>query len=340
MSKNPSSISRRAFLRDARSIGGGALGGSALAGSALLQPRDARADQATAQDALPRRVLGKTKEEVTALGLGTWPSGRSAKVDTPAVMAIINEALDLGINFIDTAHNYGNAEEAIGKALGTRRDDVFLTTKVWADDEKQARQSFEESLRAMRTDHVDLLYLHSLGNRDVQRAMARDGALTYILKQKEAGKVRFVGISGHSKVDRFNPVIETGQIDVVMVAMNFVDRFIYGFEDKVLPVAIKHNLGVACMKVFGGIRGGFGVAGGPNPGPQLEEKWLEQAVRYAMGLPGVATLVIGPHTVEQLRQNVKLVQNYQPLSDKQQNGLKQLGQQLAEKWGEHYGPAV
>ncbi len=334
MLKKSTSISRRAFLRDARTYGGSALGGSAL----LLQ-RGARSAEAAAQDAPPRRVLGRTKEEVTTLALGTWPSGRSAKVDTPTVMSIINEALDLGINFIDTAHNYGNAEEAIGKALGKRRDDVFLATKVWADDEKQARQSFEESLRAMRTDHVDLLYLHSLGNRDVQRALARDGALSYILRQKEAGKVRFVGISGHSQVDRFNPVIETGQIDVVMVAMNFVDRFVYGFEDKVLPVAIKHNVGVACMKVFGGIRGGFGVAGGPNPGPQLEEKWLEQAVRYAMDLPGVATLVIGPHSVEQLRQNVKMVKNYQPLSKEQQQMLSQLGQQLATKWGEHYGEA-
>lgn len=340
MTMERSSISRRTFLRDARALGGSALGGSALGGTALLLQRGAQATEATAEDELPRRVLGKTQEEVTALALGTWPCGRSAKVDTPSVMAIVNEALDLGINVIDTAHNYGNAEEGVGKALGKRRDQIFLTTKVWADDEKQARQSFEESLRALQTDHVDLLYLHSLGNRDVKRALADDGALAYLLRQKEAGKVRFVGISGHSKVDSFNPVIETGQIDVVMIAMNFVDRFTYGFEDKVLPVAIKHNVGVACMKVFGGIRGGFGVAGGPNPGPELEEKWLEQAVRYAMGLPGVATLVIGPHTVEQLRQNVQMVKNYQPLSDEQQKMLKQLGQQLAKQWGAHYGPVA
>ena len=149
-----------------------------------------------------------------------------------------------------------------------------------------------------------------------------------------------MGISGHSKVESFVPVIETGQIDVVMMAMNFVDRYAYGFEEKVLPVAIKHNVGVACMKVFGGIRGGFGIAEGPNPGPQMDPRWLEQAVRYAMGLPGVATLVIGPHTVDQLRQNVRMVKNYRPLSDEQHAALAKLGQRLSEQWGEHFGPVA
>ena len=87
-------------------------------------------------------------------------------------MAIVREALDQGINFIDTAHNYGNAEEGIGKALGKRRDQVFLTTKVWADDADQARQSLEESLRALKTEYVDLVYLHSMGDR---KSRASDG---------------------------------------------------------------------------------------------------------------------------------------------------------------------
>ena len=324
--------SRREFLRDA-----GLLSGAAMLFDAAPT---ARGQEPPAQDGLPRRVLGKTKQEVSALALGTWPCGRSDTVDTPGVAAIVNEALDLGINFIDTAHNYGNAEEGIGRALGKRRDQVFLATKVWADDAQEAQTSFEESLRLLRTDHVDLVYLHSLGNRDVQRATADDGALTYLLRQKEIGKTRFVGISGHSKVASLVPVIESGQVDVLMVAMNFVDRYVYGFEDKVLPAAIKQDMGIACMKVFGGIRGGFGVAGGPNPGPQIDPRWLELAVRYAMGLPGVATLVIGPHTVEQLRQNVRMVKDYRPLTDEQQTTLAKLGKQWAQEWGEHYGPVA
>ncbi len=330
-SSEPHGISRRTFLQEASLLSGGAI---------LLDSGMAVYAADPAPGTLPRRVLGKTKQEVTALALGTWPCGRCESIGVTGVSAIVNEALDLGINMIDTAHNYGRAEEGVGKALGKRRDQVFLTTKVWADSAEEARVSLEESLRALQTDYVDLVYLHSLGNRDVDRATSDDGALTYLLQQKEAGKTRFVGISGHSKVASFVPVIESGRIDVVMVAMNFVDRHIYGFEDQVLPVANRNQVGVACMKVFGGMRGGFGVADGPNPGPQMDQQWLELAVRYAMGLPGVATLVIGPHTIEQLRENVRMVKDYQPLTPQQLADLSRLGQQWAQQWGEHYGPVA
>ena len=329
---NPARFSRRSFLQ----------GGSLLGGSALLlhEATATRAAESVDLHDMPRRMLGKTKLSVSALALGTWPCGRSESVDTPDVSRIVNEAIDLGINLIDTARNYGKAEEGIGKALGKRRDQVVLATKVWADDTEEARRSLEESLRALRTDHVDLVYLHSLGNRDVEQALEDDGALTYLLKQKEAGTIRFVGISGHSRVASFVPVLETGQIDVVMMAMNFVDRYIYGFEETVLPVANRHKVGVACMKVLGGIRGGFGAADGPNPGPQMDVRHIRQAIRYALGLPGVATLVIGPHTVKQLRQNAQLVQDYEPLSGEEKAELARLGQRLANTWGEHYGPVA
>ena len=324
-----SELSRRSFLHGVGALGGGT----------LLATREASA-QSSASAPLPRRVLGKTGQSVSTLALGTWPCGRSQDLDVAGVSDLVNEAIDLGINLIDTAHNYGKAEEGIGRALGGRRDQVFLTTKVWADDASGARDSFEESLRALRTDYVDLIYLHSVGNRDVGKAMSDDGALTYLLRQKEAGKARFVGISGHSKVETFVPVLESGNVDVVMMAMNFVDRHVYGFEDKVLPVANRHNVGVACMKVFGGIRGGFGVADGPNPGPQLDPRYLKQAVRYALGLPGVATLVIGPHTREQLRDNVRMVSGYEPLTDAERTELADLGRRFANQWGEHYGPVA
>ncbi len=141
--ETPDGLSRRSFLQGASILGSGAL----LLGSGR---RSYGFDDAELHPPLPRRVLGKTKQQVTALALGTWPCGRSEDVDTAGVSAIVNEAIDLGINFIDTARNYGKAEEGIGKALGKRRDQVFLTTKVWADDAEEARRSLEESLRACR----------------------------------------------------------------------------------------------------------------------------------------------------------------------------------------------
>ncbi len=325
-------LSRRAFLQ-----GAGAAGGAAWL---LRGTEPSRAQLSTPTQTLSRRVLGKTKQEVSTLALGTWPCGRSDSVSVQDIGRLVEEALELGIDFLDTAHNYGKAEEGIGRVLGPHRSKVFLTTKVWADDRNEAQQSLEESLRILRTDHIDLVYLHSVGNRNVEKALSSDGALAYLWKQKEAGKIRFVGISGHSMVENFIPILETGQIDVVMMAMNFVDRHIYGFEEKVLPVANRHQVGVACMKVFGGMRGGFPAADGPNTGPEIDLQYLKLAVRYALGLPGVASLVIGPHTVEQLRQNVEMVREYEPLTEEEQSQLDSLGRKLAQQWGPHYGPVA
>ncbi len=325
-------VSRRSFLHEAGVLSGGTLlaaGASAVHGG-----------QAADTTALPRRTLGRTGEQVSVLALGTAPCGQSRSVDTATVTRIVREALEMGINFVDSARIYGNAEDGIGRALGSRRDDVFLTTKVWADDARGARESLEASLRALQTDFVDLVYLHSVGNRDPRQVSQPDGALSYLLREKEAGKIRFVGISGHSKVSRFVPLLESGNIDVVMMAMNLVDRYVYGFEETVLPVAVRHNVGVACMKVFGGIRGGFGNYQRPNPGPQLDPNYLTQAIRYAMGLPGVATLVIGPHSVQQLRENVRMVSAYRPLDEDEQRALSEVGRAWAEKWGPHYGPVA
>ena len=94
------------------------------------------------------------------------------------------------------------------------------------------------------------------------------------------------------------------------------------------------------MKVFGGMKGGFGVANGPDPGPQMDTRYLQQAVNYGLGLPGVAALVIGVHAVEQLRQNVQMVKNYAPLTQQEQASLAQAGRRLAKDWGPRFGPAV
>jgi predicted aldo/keto reductase-like oxidoreductase len=328
---NPSAISRRSFLQAAGAIGGGSLWLSGVTPSLGAD---------VAGQGLPQRVLGRTNEKVSALSLGTWPCGKCDTIDDRGVAEIVNEAVDLGINLIDCARAYDNAESGIGKALSRRRDEVLLTTKVWADTAAEAQESFEESLRTLRTDHVDILYIHSVGSRDVEQVMAKDGALSYLLKQKEAGKTRFLGMSGHSLPKSFLPLVESGQIDVLLCAMNFVDRHIYGFEDKVLPAAKEQGLGIACMKVFGGMKGGFGVADGPDPGPQMGTSRLQQAINYSLGLPGVATLVIGVHTVEQLRQNVQMVKNYTPLTSDEQTALAKVGRRLAKDWGPRLGPVA
>jgi uncharacterized protein len=329
MCKDAAGVSRRTFLCETGLLAAGAaLGG--LAG-------DGRADaRAQSSGELPRRTLGRTGVSVTALTLGTAPTG-FIKPSAPRYVAdCVNAALDLGINFIDTARRYGVAEEGVGLALGPRRKDVFLATKVWADTVADAEASLSKSLGLLKSDYVDLLYFHHVGDRKVELARGAEGVFTWLLKQKKAGKTRFVGISGHDRPHKFLSLLESGEVDVLMAALNFVDRHTYNFEEKVVPLARKHNAGIVAMKVFGGaMKNNYPDAKCP---PQLGLEHLELAVRYALGLPGVATLNIGIHNVEQLRRNIEMVKRYQPLAADERTKCHALGKRLAGDWGPHLGP--
>jgi aryl-alcohol dehydrogenase-like predicted oxidoreductase len=180
-------VTRRTFLQGAGAIGAGA----------LLFASRAAADPSAAT--FPTRVLGKTNQRVTTLALGTWPCGRTSDLDTDGVVRLVDAAMDLGIDFIDAANAYGRAEEAIGIALQGRRDEIFLTSKVWANTAEEAEQSLTDSMRKLQTDHLDLVYVHSIGDRDVPQVMARDGSLDFLVRQKEKGVIRFIGISRKKK---------------------------------------------------------------------------------------------------------------------------------------------
>ncbi|MHC4178748.1 MAG: aldo/keto reductase, partial [Planctomycetota bacterium] len=261
-------------------------------------------------------------------------------VSARQIADIVNAALDEGITSIDTARAYGNAEEGVGPGLGLRRKEVFLGTKVYADTVEEAEKSLSQSLKVLATDHFDALYLHNLGVRKIEGAMGPKGVFTWLLKQKKAGTARFVGISGHNLPKRFLPFIESGELDVVLINMNFVDRHIYGFEKEVLPAAKKANVGVLAMKVFGGPRGGFPSYEGPKVPPQVGEKHMELAIRYALGLPGVASVNIGVHEPQQVRKNVEMVKNYRPLSPDEHALLAKVGRRMAPELGPRFGPVA
>ncbi len=320
-------LGRREFLR--KSVLAGA--GWAMASSG--------GHAATSSSALPTRVLGRTGARATILGLGTAPLGE-ARVETSQAAKIFAEVIDRGVNYVDTARGYGIAEEALGQVLPSRRDKVFLVTKCWTDSGAQAQKSFEESLRTLKTDHVDLVHIHHVGGKDIDKVLAKDGILEYLLRQKAAGKTRFIGISGHARPPRFLKVLETGQIDVLMAVMNYADRNIYDFEGKLLPECRKRNVGVVAMKVYAGIKGGFpnhpkGWVGCNTP-PEL----LPQALAYALDLEGVCVANIGPFTLEQAIQNVEFARRYKPLTDKEREDLLAYGKQLAPTLGPRYGPVA
>ena len=318
-------INRREFLMRAGSAGAG------LVLAAASQPTSARPT-----DALPTRVLGRTKENVSILGLGTAPAGEGP-VGVQDGIRIFSEAIDRGVTYIDTARIYGNAEEILGHIIPKQRDKLFVVTKVSTDNAARAERSLSESMRLLKTEQIDLVHIHSIGSKKIDRVLAKDGVLNYLLKQKEAGKIRFIGISGHNRPPNFVRMLQTDQIDVAMCVMNYADRNIYDFESKVLPEARKRNVGCAAMKVYVGIKGGFPNHRSGYVGCVTEPDSLPHAMSYALDLEGVSVAVVGPYTVEQSIQNVQIAQKYKPLSAEQRNALLEYGKKLAPTLGPRYG---
>ena len=320
-----SALDRREFLKKV---------GCAVAGLALA----AVGKPASAQQAneLPKRVLGRTNEKVSILGLGTAPVGEGP-VDVQEGIKIFGEAIDRGVTYIDTARIYGNAEEILGHLVPKRRDKLFLVTKVSTDNAERAELSLSESMRLLKTDYLDLVHIHSIGGKNIDRVLAKDGALEYLLKQKEAGKIRFIGISGHNRPPNFVRMLKTDQIDVIMCVMNYADRNIYDFESKVLPEARKRNVGCIAMKVYAGIKGGFRNHRSGYIGCVTEPAYLPNAMAYALDLEGVSVAVVGPYTVEQSIQNVQFARKYKPLSNEQRTSLLDYGRKLVPSLGPRYG---
>jgi predicted aldo/keto reductase-like oxidoreductase len=322
----PKGIGRREFLKKAGCAG--------LALAAMQHPLRAQTDEE-----LPKRVLGRTKEKVTILGLGTAPVGEGP-VGVEEGIKIFSEAIDRGVNYVDTARIYGNAEEILGHLIPKQRDKLFVVTKVSTDNGARAEHSLNESLRRLKTDHIDLVHIHSIGSKNLDRVLASGGVVEFLLKQKEAGKIRFIGISGHNRPGNFVRMIQTDQIDVLMCVMNHADRNIYDFESKVLPEARKRNVGCAAMKVYAGIKGGFRNHRSGYVGCATEPARLPHAMAYALDLEGVSVAVVGPYTVEQSIQNVRFAGKYKPLLPEQRDSLLKYGKKLSESLGPRYGPVV
>lgn len=332
-------VGRRQFLAGLSTL----LGATAVAGPAIAAQLNASAGKNSA--GIPLRTLGRTKEKVTILGLGCAPVGHSmpgAAIGVPVYRA----ALEAGINYVDAARGYDDAEKYLGELMPSWRDKIFLVTKALpqGDDPRVAaskmQESFETSLRLMKTDHVDLLHIHSIGSSATPEViLARGGPLEFVRRMKAQGKTRYIGVSGHNRSGRFGQVIETGEIDVVMVALNFIDEHTYRFEQETLPMARKHGCGLLAMKVFGGHRGGF--AGYRQRGPsKMPAEYLERAMRYALTIEGVASAVIGPYTVEEARQNVEWAKRFTPLTSAEQVALREKGKAWAADWGPRFGPVA
>jgi uncharacterized protein len=331
-------INRRQFLTEV----GALMGAGALAGPAALS--ELNPDAGVNAAGLPMRVLGRTGAKVTIVGLGSACVGHSMP-GAQAGLPVYEAALEVGINLVDTARGYDDAESYLGAIVPRWRDRIFLTTKAMpngATPPEAARamqRSFEESLRLLKTDHVDLLHIHNAGQQPPALIVAPGGPLEFVKKMKEQGKTRFVGVTGHQNVPRVAEVIKTGEVDVVMVALNFVDYHTYRFEEEVLPVARQHRCGILAMKVFGGHSRGF--PGYRQRGPaKMPADLLAQAVNYGLSVPGVTAAVLGVYSAEEARQNVAWAKQFRTVTDQQMARWREQGKALAATWGNRFGPAT
>ena len=284
---------------------------------------------------LPCRVLGKTGERVPILGYGTAPGGMGLS-DEEAI-DLIHRAIDLGVTCMDTAPGYGRAHVQLGAVMAERREEVFLVTKTGADDAEKALEILEQSLKDLQTEQVDLTYVHSLGNRDVDRVLAVDGSLAGLREAQRRGWTRYVGFSAHNTPWKAARALEEADVDVVMLAMNLADRHTYNFEEAVLPLARERGVGVVAMKVYGGALEMKYDRPTPSALAAHGAHDHEAALNYALGLPGVATAVVGVYTGAELIQNLEWARNHTPLFAEAEAGLEKLGREIAADWGAHYG---
>jgi uncharacterized protein len=271
---------------------------------------------------VPRRLLGKTGAQVSALGVGGYHLG-SIK-DQKESNELVARALGAGINFFDCAWEYhdGISEERLGAALNGKRDQAFLMTKVCTHGRSKdvAMKQLEESLRRLQTDHLDLWQIHEVVYyNDPDLIFAPNGAAEALMAAKQQGKVRFIGFTGHK-----NPAIHLKMLshdfpfDTVQMPLNALDATFKSFEKQVLPEAIKRGIAVLGMKSMGG--SGEIVSHGALT--------AQDGLRYAMSLP-VATTISGMDSLGVLEQNLQVARGFKPLTAEAMQSLRDSARMFA-----------
>ena len=271
---------------------------------------------------VPKRAMGKTGVKVSILGMGGFHLGTVA--GQPEVNNMVAKALDHGVNFFDNAWEYhkGMSEERLGTALKGKRDTAIVMTKVCTHGRKKdvAMRMLEESLVRLQTDHLDVWQVHEVVYyNDPEKCYENDGVLEALTTAKQQGKVRFVGFTGHKNPSIHLEMINGGYpFDTVQMPLNPFDYSYRSFQRQVLPVAVERGMAVFGMKSMGG-SGEMISSGALTP---------TEALAFAMSLPGVSTTISGMDSMEVLDQNLKILQNFKPLTPQQIEALREYGKQF------------
>jgi hypothetical protein len=276
--------------------------------------------------AMPTRNLGTTGYQVGIFSLG----GQSAieKADNfDVAVPLIERALDLGVNYVDTSARYGGvehrwSEQYFGEVMKTRRSEVYLATKSHDRTRDGSWKLLERSLELLKTDHIDLWQMHALSRMDqVEASFAKGGAIEAFVEAKEQGVVRHLGVSGHADPDVLIAAIERHDFDCILLALNAADPHHLSFKQRLLPLAVEKEMGIIGMKIpaRGLILSSWKAPDDPEsryagtvPGP-LD---MTEAMRYVLSLP-VSTVIVGCDDIPQLEENIEIARGFNPMSQGQ-----------------------
>jgi predicted aldo/keto reductase-like oxidoreductase len=260
---------------------------------------------------IPTRPLGRTKQRVSIIGVGGAHMARTK--DRAESLRIIHAAIDEGVTFMDNAWDYsdGLCEEIMGEGLSTggRRNKVFLMTKNCERDYAGSMKNLEDSLRRLRTDRIDLWQFHEINYDSDPDWVFEKGGMKAALEAQKAGKIRFIGFTGHK-----HPLIHLNMLarhpwDAVLMPINIMDATYRSFQKQVVPECLKRNIGVIGIKSLGG--GYILKSGKVTP---------QECIRYALSLP-ISVQVTGITSMEILKQNVDVARGFQPMGEAEKTAL-------------------
>jgi predicted aldo/keto reductase-like oxidoreductase len=296
---------------------------------------------ATAAASMPTRNLGKTGYKVGILSLGGQAAIEQPNNQEVAV-AIVERAIDLGINYIDTAAMYGGkgrwSQKYIGEVMKRRRKEVYLATKTDDRTRDGSLKLLEESLKLLNTDHLDAWQLHHVTTQDdVDRIFAKGGAIEALQQAKAQKIVRFAGVTGHADPGVLMQCLQQYPFDQILMALNAADQYQRSFAEKLLPMAVEKQLGIIGMKIPA--RGRILSSWKPTPsntggwegtatGPGVLE--MKQALYFTLSHP-VSTVIIGCDTVAQLEENVTLAREFTPLTNVQMEAMAKKTEPIARQ---------
>jgi hypothetical protein len=283
---------------------------------------------ALANGTIPQRPFGKTGYNVGIFSLGGQATIEIPEKETEA-LEIINRALDLGVNYIDTSAYYGRAmegqkqlplqgtsEQYIGKVLKHKRSEAFIATKTHDRSYDGAMRHLEKSLKNLQTDKIDLWQIHNVKKKereDIEKIFATDGVLKAMTKARDEGIVKYLGITGHESPDQLRILIERFPFDSILTAVNAADKHHDPVIENLLPTAVEKNVGIVGMKIPA--RDKIFSKGGIIT--------MKQAMEYVLTLP-VSTIIVGIDTIKELEENINIAKNFSPLNEDEMLAIEEL----------------